>query len=174
MLCYHKQAGRCRIAKFTASEFRAITRKVVRVQENDNEQNASLTLTATEKAGTIKTLDAIQGIFGKKGEHWIQSAYLTYGKEDEEVDLQNPSNKYGPLVGACLIGAARVANGKYEPIAYLALSLAITDGDGFYLNNKAFMEDSITGFNDDDDTEWADVKKVIAKAKRVVAKAEAR
>lgn len=171
------------MAKFTAAEFKAIRQKVVRVQEKDEDnQIASLALTKTEKAGTIKTLDAIQSIFGKNGEHWIQGGYLSYESknwdgdfEDEKaVEALHPTDKYGPLTGACLVGAARVANGKYEPLAYLALSLAITENDAFYLTHKSYLEDSITEFNDNHDTEWADVKKVIAKAKRVVAKAEAR
>ena len=122
--------------------------------------------TAREKAGALEALEAIRKLFGKGGKHWIKGQYHTIR---------------GSFDAFCLAGGMNKVDGNYEAIARLALSTAIIElypdvleeGDDLetlaQVRSAVLNEGTITGFNDSSYTEWADVLKVLKRAKELLS-----
>lgn len=137
---------------------------------------ASIKATKAQKRGALKALDAIEDLFGKGGKHWVQGNYHTL---DQGFDA------------FCLSGAFNKVDGRHEALARVAISLAI-----FELYPRAVEEDTgdtpetvtdevindgavhpvaegsdglIVQFNDLYDTRWSDVKKVLRRARKLLA-----
>lgn len=115
---------------------------------------AQLVIPAKHKAKIIKCIDAIQELFGPGGKYWIKGKYHL---------SQDGVDKF------CLVGASQKANGPYEGPARLAIALAIDERAR--LEHAANSENVIITFNDKEPTKWADVKKVLNRARKIVQQA---
>jgi hypothetical protein len=125
-----------------------------------------LCIPASEKKGTLKCIDAIQGLFGKGGKHWIQTG-------DEKIKVDG-------IEKFCLVGAAKEVNGKYESAARAAISLAIAQ---MFPKKYDLTEDlvecevadssTITEFNDKDRTNWKTILQVLKNARKLVRESRA-
>jgi hypothetical protein len=143
-----------------------------------------------DKPGVLACLDAIRGLFGPKGEHWIageEHHVLQAGKDEHPVTGKTLQKDFDQF---CLIGAVYEVNGRYEHAARAAISYAIMDVQGRLKfeyddcnesystadgNDPAYVADklddpgTITDYNDDNG--WNEVKVVLKRAKELVRRA---
>lgn len=144
---------------------------------------AKLDLTQVQKKGAVKALDAIEDLFGPKGAYWVKGDYST------EVFTDRLGNGLDDAMNAfCLSGAAAEANGKYEPIARAAITLAINKLFPQFIDQETFpleisrgessedgcgdgTDESIIRFNDNNKTSWEQVTRVMKEARKLVEKA---
>lgn len=127
------------------------------------ERGPRLVIPKKDKKGVLRTLDAIRALFGKKGENWIQGDFKDKRRTRDGKDIHT----------FCLVGAARQANGKYEPQAHAALALAMEQhfaDDHFDVDDDESADTVIIRGNDEFASSWGDIAAVIKKAKALVAK----
>lgn len=126
------------------------------------QRGTRLSIDKKDKAGILKTLDAIRALFGSQGQNWIQNSY------------KSTATRSGKDVHTfCLVGAAREANGKYEAQAHAALAVAMEQY--FEMESEdadlSSADAVIIQGNDSFASSWRDISAVIKKAKGLVAKA---
>jgi hypothetical protein len=120
-----------------------------------------LVIPARQKTGVLNTINTIQRLFGRGGKHWTKGTYKT--------------TKDG-FAAFCLVGAEREANTQFEPAARAAIALAINKyTDRKYKvyphSSDSGLESPTINFNDNPDTKWTDVLKVLNIARRLVRNA---
>lgn len=116
-----------------------------------------------QRKGALKALGEIRDAFGPRGQYWARGVYGVGPIDSAGREI------IGVFDNMCLSGAASLVDGSYEGIARAAITLAILGklqedigGSGDYY---------ITHFNDRPGTAWKDVRKVLAKAKKIVSAA---
>lgn len=121
-----------------------------------------------EQPKLIRVLDDIQALFGKGGVNWIQGA--------EKVAREVNDKTFDAF---CLVGALKEIDGPYEDAARAAISLAILERDVLEPDNEndpfepvenalSDTEDTIIDFNDAGDRTWAEILKVLKRARALV------
>jgi hypothetical protein len=121
------------------------------------EFSPTLKIRKADKAGTLKCLTAIRNLFGNKGQYWTTGV----GKETTEEGF----NRF------CLVGAAAEVNGKFEPQARAAISLAILRNEDEEPDLCSVdSEETIINYNDVTAASFADIRKILKTAKELVRK----
>lgn len=124
----------------------------------------SVTVVATkaQKRGGLKVIDRLEELFGPKGKYWMKGSYHT---------VQEGMDSF------CLSGGLNKIDGEHEAVARAAISLAIAElfplrglrtapGE---LSDMLGGDEVITSFNDDEYVKWADVRKVLGRARQLLA-----